>query len=122
MRTPCVKMWLAQDAVCTRIGREVGSGGDLKPYTELTRRGRVRRLRSVALKALAHYDLEISRLEFGGLYTNNLPCSYSARAIVCCQIMCARLADRHGYPFRDALVAGFGRSRGYRCPCSVTEP
>jgi len=44
----------------------------LKPYSELTRRGRARRLREVALKALAHYDVELVRLELVSMFTNVL--------------------------------------------------
>ena len=44
----------------------------MRPFGELTRRGKARRLRDVALKALAHYDLDVSRLEFAGMHTNTI--------------------------------------------------
>ena len=44
----------------------------MRPYSELTRLGRARRLRDVALEALTHYDVEIVRLELVGLFTNAL--------------------------------------------------
>jgi Ser/Thr protein kinase RdoA (MazF antagonist) len=44
----------------------------MKRYSELTQRGKARRLREVAFSALAHYDLEISGLELVGMFTNVL--------------------------------------------------
>ena len=44
----------------------------MKPYSELTRLGKARRLRDVAFKALAYYDLEIVRLELVDIFTSAL--------------------------------------------------
>ena len=41
----------------------------MKPYTALTVRGQARRLRQLALNALTHYDLDVTRLR---LVTNNM--------------------------------------------------
>jgi len=42
----------------------------MKPWDQLTERGRFRRLRSLALAALRQYDLTLERLRFVGGFTN----------------------------------------------------
>lgn len=44
----------------------------MKPFDDLTPCGKARRLRRVALSALAHYDLDVARVELLGLFTNTL--------------------------------------------------
>lgn len=44
----------------------------IKPLESLTRLGQVRRLRRLALHALEYYDLEVSRIELLGWFTNLL--------------------------------------------------
>ena len=44
----------------------------MKPFEELTRRGKARRLREVALHALDQYDLEVTDVRLLGMYTNAL--------------------------------------------------
>ncbi|MBN1249003.1 MAG: phosphotransferase, partial [Anaerolineae bacterium] len=44
----------------------------MTPFSALTDRGKARRLRYVALAALAQYDVEIAQLELVGLFTNAL--------------------------------------------------
>jgi len=44
----------------------------VKGYDGLTKRGQARRLRRLALNALAQYDLEVTGVELVGLYTNAL--------------------------------------------------
>ena len=42
----------------------------MKPFKQLTRRGKVRRFRQVAMNALDHYCLDVCDLRLLGLYTN----------------------------------------------------
>lgn len=42
----------------------------LESFEDLTSRGKARRLREVALTALHHYNLDVTRLELVGLFTN----------------------------------------------------
>lgn len=44
----------------------------LKAFDALTPRGKARRLRQVAIEALTHYDLDVTRVELLGLFTNAL--------------------------------------------------
>jgi Ser/Thr protein kinase RdoA (MazF antagonist) len=44
----------------------------MKPYEELTKRGKARRLRKLALKGLEAYDYEVIALRLLGMYTNTL--------------------------------------------------
>jgi Ser/Thr protein kinase RdoA (MazF antagonist) len=44
----------------------------MKPYEELTRRGRLRRLRELVLKALEQYDLPVKRVRFLTTDTNTM--------------------------------------------------
>ena len=44
----------------------------MKAFDQLTDRGKVRRLRRVALYALAHYDLDIERVRFVSNWTNGI--------------------------------------------------
>jgi hypothetical protein len=44
----------------------------MKPYTELTRLGKIRRLRTLALAALDDYYLPINRVEFMTIETNTM--------------------------------------------------
>ena len=44
----------------------------MQPYMTLTRQGKVRRLRKLALNALAQYDLEVSNLRLVGAFTNTV--------------------------------------------------
>lgn len=44
----------------------------MKPYEELTTRGKLRRLRSLSLKALEEYDLQVKRLKFFAVETNTM--------------------------------------------------
>jgi Ser/Thr protein kinase RdoA (MazF antagonist) len=44
----------------------------MKPYNELTRLGQIRRLRQVAIKALAEYDLEAESVKFLTIETNTM--------------------------------------------------
>jgi Ser/Thr protein kinase RdoA (MazF antagonist) len=58
----------------------------VRPFAELTERGRVRRIRQVAEVALAWYDLDVVRLRFAAAATNSVfrvdaadGCSYALR-------------------------------------------
>ena len=44
----------------------------MKPFEDLTLRGKARRLRGVALQALGQYDLDVQRVKLLGLFTNAL--------------------------------------------------
>jgi hypothetical protein len=44
----------------------------MRPYQKLTYRGKARRLRKLALNALAQYDLDITTIQLTGLFTNGL--------------------------------------------------
>jgi Ser/Thr protein kinase RdoA (MazF antagonist) len=44
----------------------------MKPFAELTRRGKARRLRTLALRALEQYDIAVADLRLLGMYTNFL--------------------------------------------------
>ena len=44
----------------------------MKPYKSLTRQGKVRRLRKLAINALASYELEESDVQLAGIHTNAL--------------------------------------------------
>lgn len=44
----------------------------MKPYTDLTPQGKVRRVRQLALAALADYDLDVARVTLLGAFTNTL--------------------------------------------------
>jgi Ser/Thr protein kinase RdoA (MazF antagonist) len=44
----------------------------MKPYDELTTRGKLRRLRSLSLKALEEYHLQVKRLKFLAIETNTM--------------------------------------------------
>jgi Ser/Thr protein kinase RdoA (MazF antagonist) len=44
----------------------------MKPYDELTRRGKLRRLRQVVLAALADYDLHVAQVRFLVIHTNTM--------------------------------------------------
>ena len=44
----------------------------MKPFDQLTERGQLRRLRSLALTALAAYDVDVARVEFVAVHTNTL--------------------------------------------------
>ncbi len=45
---------------------------NLKPYKDLSKRGKARRLRNLAIKALASYDVQASDVQLAGLHTNAL--------------------------------------------------
>ena len=40
----------------------------MKPFEQLTKRGQARRLRSLAINALGHYDLDISHIQLLGMF------------------------------------------------------
>ena len=44
----------------------------MRPFNDLTERGQVRRLRQLALNALAAYDIAVARLQFVAVHTNTL--------------------------------------------------
>ena len=44
----------------------------MKPYDELSRRGKIRRLRQVAIQALAHYELRVKWVKFLTIETNTM--------------------------------------------------
>ena len=44
----------------------------MKPYSELTRLGKIRRLRKVVLKALDDYDLRVEGVDFMTIETNTM--------------------------------------------------
>ena len=44
----------------------------MKPYSDLTPAGKLRRLHNLALAALAHYDIDHSEIAYHGLDTNLL--------------------------------------------------
>jgi Ser/Thr protein kinase RdoA (MazF antagonist) len=44
----------------------------MKPYNELTRRGKLRRLRQLSNEALKQYDLQVARLRFFTIETNTM--------------------------------------------------
>jgi Ser/Thr protein kinase RdoA (MazF antagonist) len=50
----------------------------MKPFDHLTRLGKVRRLRAVALEALTHYDLDVTRMTLLSMATNTLFRVYDA--------------------------------------------
>jgi len=50
----------------------------MKPFHQLTRRGKVRRLRGLAINALQQYALEVAEVRLVGVYTNTL---YRVRTI-----------------------------------------
>jgi hypothetical protein len=66
----CVQLRTAQVAVLAITIQSKKEGRSLKPYHALTRRGRLRRLRIVAEKALEAYGLKSARLSFLQYFTN----------------------------------------------------
>lgn len=44
----------------------------MKPYDELTKRGKIRRLRHLAIQALAHYELRVKWVKFLTIETNTM--------------------------------------------------
>ena len=44
----------------------------MKPYSELSRAGKLRRLRELAIEALSHYELKSPEVAYHGFETNLL--------------------------------------------------
>jgi Ser/Thr protein kinase RdoA (MazF antagonist) len=61
----------------------------MKPFENLAQAGKIRRLRRLAMSALAHYDLEVSSLAWVGFFTNSTfklttPGGQSYALRICC--------------------------------------